>query len=229
MFMFSSPVRRYRCALIAAAAVVLTMAGVSKAEVVDYQLGSNSSIDAYHGSNGLQIETDLYNLDGKSFSLDNGDCTTFKFFDIWTNESSIDWSDKQDKTITATLDFDLPDDINVDITGNTSGDKVTQTIVYGHYHYNQTTSLGQVVWDGPVTITLPEVTFTVTLSDETFNPGWCGLKAGPCYGATVEATVCQVSTTPPPDTNSVPTPAALPAGLSLLGIAGMRRRRRRNA
>ena len=84
---------------------------------------------------------------------------------------------------------------------------------------------GEVVWDTPAPIfSVGDRSFQLTLSDETFNAGPWGLSAGETYGATVKATVTQLSSSVAhvPDSGST----ALLLGLALtgLGLAGYRRR-----
>ena len=57
---------------------------------------------------------------------------------------------------------------------------------------------GQVTWNGPVTVSLPgDRVFDITLSDETFNWGFGGLNEGMMCGATISATITQVSSFTP--------------------------------
>ena len=84
---------------------------------------------------------------------------------------------------------------------------------------------GQVVWDSPAPMfTAPDNRiFQVALSDEIFNEGTFGLKEGKKYGATVTATVKQISSTyvSVPDNGGT----AMLLGLSLLVISAFRKRR----
>ena len=76
-----------------------------------YHIGAGSSVTVNtDGNNGLAIRTDLApNLSSQLFTLNDGQSKTFDFFKIWTDEKYVDADDWTPKSITAKLDFDVPD------------------------------------------------------------------------------------------------------------------------
>jgi len=159
-----------------------------------------------------------------SFTLNVvGETHTFDFFDIWTHESDYDTdegvpgggNDATHRSIEATLDM-TPADAPIVITGETYASTA------GGAH-------GVVAWAGPVTVTAGLCTYTVTLSDRTFNWG-CGEDFGgtgndgwdgrAIVTATVELTYC--------DPSGEQDPIAEPSGLSFIGLALLAVRKRRS-
>jgi hypothetical protein len=192
---------------------LLTLALVGSAQAVtkNYKIGTDSSVTANSAdSSGLVINTALDGgLAGYSFTLNDGQTATFDFFKIWTPEDYVNSDDKIAKTITAYLDFAIPD-ITASIPGSTVG------ISAGFFGFLQ---YGQVTWKDPVFITVDDRKFAITLDDATFNKGLFGLDDSRCSGAEVHAHVKQVCSKVP---DSSATLALL--GLSLLALAGLRRR-----
>jgi hypothetical protein len=174
-----------------------------------YDIGTGSYVTANTADPGLVIETSLNaGLPGVGFTLNDGQSSTFAFFNIWTNEDSVNNDDTVAKPISAYLDFAVPmPNSGTTVDGETYG---VRTGFLGNIQY------GQLVWDGPVIVTSADREFVITLSDETFNYG--ELWATGCKGATVEATVTQRS-------SSVPETSATLSllGLGMLAIAGFRR------
>ena len=201
--------------LLLAAAVATTTWAVP----TNYVIGSGSTVVANQDTNqGLSIETSLASgLTGTSFVLNDGQSQTFDFFNIWTNETSVNiGEDTQWVNISATLNFSDPL-LGASVGGVTFG---------GWFFWGLgIADWGEVVWDTPAPIfSVGDRSFQLTLSDETFNAGPWGLSAGETYGATVKATVTQLSSSVAhvPDSGST----ALLLGLALtgLGLAGYRRR-----
>ena len=134
---------------------------------------------------GLVLDYSLASgLTGTSFTLNDGLSSSFGFFNIWTTESAINNDDKSWKPISATLSFSTPIS-SATIDGDTYGVKAG---FLGSYQ------AGKVVWDGPATMILSDRTFQISLSNETFNAGY--LWSLGCKGATVEATVTQITSVP---------------------------------
>ena len=179
-----------------------------------YEIGSASTVEANTGS-GLQLHWELdANLSSQGATLNDGDSFTFKFFDIWTDETSVDNDDKDPKSITATLNFDVPS-FDAEVIGYTVGVSFLGII-----------QLGAIIWEDPApNFTVGGRTFSVDLSNEIFNLGIFGLNEGEACGATISATVKQLSST-----GSIPTPfppqtqvpdsgaTAMLLGFALLGI-----------
>ena len=201
--------------LSALAAVGIMAIGAPHAQAIPlhYDVGTGYTVDANSGS-GLEMEWALASdLSSRAFTLDDGQSVTFKFFDIWTDETSVNADDTAPKSIKATLNFTVPDFYAV-VGGNTVGVNFFGII-----------QAGLVIWDNPApTFTALDRTFSVDLSDEAFNLGLFGLSEGECYGATVEATVKQISSFSP-NTSAVPDSGAtvLLLGLSLLAFEAYRR------
>ncbi len=194
--------------LLCGGVLLVGLAGFANADMLDYELGSGSSVDANQDS-GLIINTELdAALADVAFTLDDGDSFTFDFFDIWTPESTLNGDDFVPQAITATLDFDVPDEVVI-IDGASGGGLTFFGIV----------QFGYVVWDNPVTVMTSRGDFEVSLSNEAFNGGAFGLNEGQGHGATVFATVTQV--------DSVPIPAPGAVVLAMLGFGGVASMRRR--
>jgi hypothetical protein len=162
---------------------------------------------------GLVIECTLDPLlDSQIQWLDDGDSWTFDFMTIYTNEGSVQlFEDTTPELITANLAFDVPPGVT-GITGLSGG------YLAGFLGRIQG---GYVVWADPVVVNIPgDRKFVITLNDAQFNEGYrWGTSPGEDYGATIRATITQVS--------SVPLPAAAWMGLGLLGVLGAVRRLRR--
>ena len=191
-----------------------------------YQIGSGS-VTADTAEPGLVISTAVKpTLPGTEFTLNDGGSFTFAFFDIWTNEPAINADDKVASPISATLNFIDP------FTGAT----VNGITVGGKWEAGLT-QWGQLTWNGPITVTIPNSrTFTISLTDATFNYGFGGLNEGAICGATVSATVTQLSSQAPPEERPPqPVPeggkTAFLLGTGLVGLrllARNRTRRERN-
>lgn len=183
--------------------------GAADAKTVTYDLDS-VEVNALSSDPGLVIEHDVRPLPSP-FDLEDCESYTFKLFDIWTDENSVEGADKNVSPISVTLNFATPFSSGT-VNGTTQG---VSTGLFGSIQY------GKVIWSGPVTVVLDDVVYMICLSNEIFNKGiFWGTNEGECYGATVYATIKQVSSS----TNVVPTPAAAGAGLAMLA-AGLFRRR----
>ncbi|MBI1368302.1 MAG: hypothetical protein GC162_06575 [Planctomycetes bacterium] len=207
-----SSIVRNVLALTLTAAMFAFAASSARADIRTYQIGTGSNVDTSASSAGLTVSTSLFNIAGHTFNLDDGQYHSFNFFSIWTDEGQVNGSDTTPQDIIATLDFDLPVNQDVNVTGETVG------VISGSYQY------GSLSWDAPVIIDALGVKFEVRLYDVTFNWGRHGLNDSWCYGADVKAKVKQLDSWTP-NVTPVPTPAALPAGLALMSLGVLRRRR----
>lgn len=183
-----------------------------------YQIGSGSSVTANTGD-GLKISTQLDSgLSGRTFILDDGASTSFKFFKIWTTETTVQDDDIVPKSITATLDFAMPD-LEGSVPGSTVG---TSVGFLGFYQ------AGKVTWNDPVTISALDRTFTIDLNDATFNEDdwWVGLNEGKCFGANITATITQTGSLTPQPQPTVPDggSTAMLVGLGLVGMGLLHRK-----
>ena len=157
-----------------------------------------------------------------SFTIDNGASFTFSFFDIWTDEATIHRDDKVGSPISATLNFIDP------FTGAT-----VNGVTVGGSWFKGLSQWGQVTWNGPIQVSVPgDRVFQITLSDVTFNYGFGGLNEGMMCGATVDATITQISSeggdqARPPSVSDNGSTAMLMA-VAFCGILLMARRRVRS-
>lgn len=204
---------RFRNLIVAPALALGVVGFAGHADAASYVLGDGS----YVGANddwGLTIETYVYDLDGLSFNLDDGESYTFDFFGIWTNESEVNWDDEHSQDITAYLEFDTPDQWVV-VDGETDGKE------YWSWDWCAKIQKGVVEWDGCTIIESDCLKYKIELSDATFNKGKWDLNGCWWNGAIVQATVTQIGSGP----CVVPTPSAAGAGLALMGLGLLRRRR----
>jgi hypothetical protein len=175
-----------------------------------YEVGAGSTVAGNFNDPGLVIKTSLASgLENIAFTLEDGQSKTFNFFKIWTDEADVGSDDKSKKAISATLDFDVPDEA-FSLYGQTFG-------VSGFLLQS-----GKIEWNGPATFTAGGRTFSIALSNEVFNKGLFGLDKGVNHGAYVEATVKQISSSrvSVPDNGST----AMLLGLAFLSFAFIRRR-----
>ena len=153
-----------------------------------YEIASGSVI-ADSAEPGLVIQTLVKpTVPGTAFTLDNSGTFTFSFFDIWTNEPKIENDDLTASPISATLNFADP------LTGAT-----VNGITVGGKWMQGLSQWGSLVWNGPVTVTVADRTFTIALSNADFNYGFGGLNEGMICGATVSATITQLTSAAPPE------------------------------
>jgi hypothetical protein len=179
---------------------------------------SNVAIDAYNGNppdSGLIIQTQVIpTLPATLFTLSDGQSQTFDLFKIWTNETSLNLDDLAPKNISVTLTFSSPASI-----GTVGG--TTEAFTFFGF-----ASQGVVTWNPtPVVVQAPGVTYSIQLSDASFNNGgwdFGSFKPGERYAGTVEATIRQIT--------SVPEPSSFISGslgTAMLGGVWYLRRRRR--
>jgi hypothetical protein len=162
---------------------------------------------------GLVVQADPMS-DSGSFNLEVGEEITFALFDIWTTETALNGDDFVDQSISASFVFTDPETDGV-LDGTTDG-KVTRCFVFLKCGY------GEVNWSNPLLLSFgpgDSGKFSISLSNETFNPGIFGLTPGEKKGATVYATVSY-------DMAPVPLPAAGLVLLTALGGAAAAYRRR---
>jgi hypothetical protein len=173
-----------------------------------YELGTGSFVSANTTDPGLTINTAIDSgVSGKAFTLNDNQSTSFKFFQIWTTEGSVNaGEDTSPKSISAVLDFADP-----------STGAIIKGVTFGGYFL--IAQYGAVTWNGPVVVDVPgDRSFMVTLNNATFDTGIFGLSGGQCKGATIKATVKQISSVP----DGASTAALL--GLAFLGIGALRQK-----
>jgi hypothetical protein len=172
----------------AAAFTLLLLASPAFAVTLNYTL-AGGSVTADNAEPGLVIGTMVKpTVAGTSFSLADGGSFTFSFFDIWTDEPKIDGDDKVASPISATLNFTDP------FTGAT-----VSGITVGGSWMQGLSQWGTLTWNGPVTVAISgDRTFQISLSDAEFNYGFGGLNEGMMCGATVSATITQITSQTPP-------------------------------
>lgn len=147
-----------------------------------YDLGTSSEVIANignkDGENGLFVTatknpylSDIY------FNLNDGQSFTFNFFTIGTSETWVNSDDFIPTSITASLDFDIPNATAL-VSGLTVGGSV---LWVGQY--------ATVTWDPLAPIEVNGTKFSVELSNKTFGGGLGGLSS---KQAIVTATVKQI-------------------------------------
>jgi hypothetical protein len=195
--------------ILAAALIALVSAFTTVHAIpLNYELGSDSSVNAHNSGPGLLIRTALVpGLADQSFTINDGQSYTFNFFRIWTDEAYVDSDDIAPKLITATLDFDVPD-LDARVHGITFGGKLDW-------------QAGVVLWDDPVVITAGTRVFSINLNNAIFD--WERFKLGN-HPAMINATVKQLSsrvTVPPVTPTPVITPVNVPEAGSTLILLGL--------
>src|SRR4051794_24069420 len=207
-----------------AATALLLLASSAPAASLDYTLASGSAT-AGTAEPGLVIGTMVKpTVAGMTFSLDNSQSFTFDFFDIWTDEPKINADDLVSSSISATLNFTDP------FTGAT-----VNGITVGGKWMGGLSQWGELTWNGPVTITTGDRTFQIPLSNvDEFNYGFGGLNPGMMCGATVQATITQLTSQIPPGggNSNRPVPeggkTALLLGAALVVLRALAHHRRSN-
>lgn len=164
----------------------------------------------------LQSANDLSNP--FTLNLTQGVSETFDLFDIWTNESTVNFG--EDTTpMSGSVDWTFTAPTG---SGTSSGD----TYGFNAWFVFQG---GKISWSNPTTVSLGNGgSLDISLSDETFNGDWFGLNPGQANGATVKSTFLL---TEAGDPTAVPAPGSfgiLGIGIGLLGFGVMLRRRRSN-
>ncbi len=190
------------------------VAGTASAVIRNYEIGDSSAVVANSEDPGLVIQSSVVSgLENTAFLLDDGQSQTIGFFNIWTDEGTVNSDDKNPRSIVARLDFSVPDEDAV-FTGVTFGGKISWLLILNQEY-------ATVQWDGPVTLDIPgDREFTVSLSDEVFNQGLFALGG---VGATVDATITQLSSEAASVPDSGSTLVLMGAGLlTLAGVFAVR-------
>lgn len=192
-------------------AAIIGVAGTASAYMFDLGAASTVTGDAF-SEPGLVMEYSLNtNLDNLSFDLDVGQTSSeFLFAKFFTNESWINKDDKDAQSLTANVDFDIPDSI-FGIDGTSNGTKAG---------YRGRTQGWEISWDSPQTFSYGNGgSFLLSLSDASFEKGfWLGPDGYDC-GSRVFATITNLA-------NPVPEPGTmLLMGFGLAGLIGYNRKR----
>jgi hypothetical protein len=198
----------------AGAALALTFAGASAANATTNISGSVSNVTANASSNGLTINSGLFN--SFNFDLDVGENSgPVGLFTIWTPETDVGFDDLVKKTISVSFNFLSPTGISGDpLAGKTFGFNLLLT------------QGGKVTWDAPEIYTFGNGgQLKITLQDTVFNQGLFGLNEGKKYGAVVTGKFELLSE--PTLSSAVPEPATWAMMITGFGLAGGALRRRR--
>jgi hypothetical protein len=179
-----------------------------------YELGTGSSVSVNNTDPSVTFNTAINaGVSGRSFSLDDGQSTTFSFFYIWTTQNIVE------EPLNTTPGTPMPITATLDFTDPARGVSV-EGLVFGGYYVTFQGGFGGVTWNGPVLVDIPgERSFEVSLNDATFGNGLLG---GAVNGATIKATVTQISS----NQRSVPDGASTAGlfGLAFLGLGALRQK-----
>ncbi len=159
---------RFHGRILGALALLTLLAPAALAVPLHYTVAGGTETGNFNDP-GLVIHTaNDPGLAGTSFTLNDGGSSTFNFFNIWTDETTINPDDTISMDISATLNFSDP------ISGGTiHGVTVGGSILFGLAQW------GQITWDGPTIITLGDRVFSISFTNEIFNFGFFGLNGGP--------------------------------------------------
>ncbi|MDY6903922.1 MAG: PEP-CTERM sorting domain-containing protein [Thermodesulfobacteriota bacterium] len=177
-----------------------------------FDMGADSVVDTSGTADVLEMYANVnQNLDDLIFSLDDGESKSFYFATIGTTEGWIDKDDIRPGTVSAILDFDIPDLIGV-VDGKSIGFSAA-------WHFLQGWNL---VWDDPVIIDMGDAgEFTIELSDVGYA-SWCW--KGPDGSADITAKITYNPSGAP--VAPVPEPSTiLLMGVGLVGFATFGRKR----
>ena len=187
----------YRRVAILTFIMFLTFGLVRLAQALPYEfeLGSGSWINTTGTNSALQLYAIVNpDLDNISFSLSEGESSSFKFATVGTTESWINDDDLKPKTITAHLDFDSPDHVSDIISGTSVG-------YTGILSFTQGWNLK---WNDPILVeTNDGLKFSIDFTDVGY---YSLLWQGPSSSADVYAKIKLISE---PNSNSDP-PRSVP-------------------
>ena len=224
--------------LLFALAVLLVLAPSNASAVpLTYQVGTSSTVTLNSAEPGLILAYGPLVTTPFSFTLnDNGvqdfdetgiDQFSFDFFKIWVTEGTIDPDDFQHRNISASLDLTT---LGLSLIPGTAALGNGTFFNFVSTGIERARFQGNLLWDNPPpTFVASDRTFSIDLSDATFNAIEDFHDAGPLIdageegAAVVRATIKQTASSAPPtvpDTGST----AMLLGLGLLALAFARSR-----
>jgi VPDSG-CTERM motif len=224
--------------LFALAGLLVSAPSNASAVPLTYQVGTSSTVTLNSAEPGLILAHGPLVTTPFSFTLnDNGvqdfdetgiDQFSFDFFKIWVTEGTIDPDDFQHRNIAATLDLTT---LGLSVIPGTAALGNGTFFNFVSVGLERVRFQGNLLWDNPPpTFVASDRTFTIDLSDATFNAIEDFREAGPLIdageegAAVVRATITQTASSAPPaavpDTGST----VVLLGLGFLALAFARSR-----
>jgi hypothetical protein len=180
---------------------------------------ANYTVHTNQGT-GLQVNSSDIAANPFQFDLNAGEHKTFKLFDIYTNEGSVNRDDQQPQPISVDFSFLQPASGIATVNGETVG----QTVFWGLFQN------GHVSWDDPAQFSFGpnnDGLLQIALADADFNKGIGGLWPGNCFGAAIDATISLLSDATPADVPEPNASALFALALMGMGLVAYRRRKAR--
>lgn len=197
--------------LAAAAAVALALATPAAAT----QFVGSDSVTTNTSDPGLVVYANPINSN-LNFSLNVGQSTTIKLFNLYTNETAVNPDDLSAKPINVAFNFTLPTNFGGSVNGETAG----TTSLFGIFQD------GVLTWDHGGNLAMNFGNggeLDVHVNGGEFNKGLFGLDEGPRDGLTVSGTFKYVA-------SAVPEPMSWALMLTgFFGLGAMLRANRRHA